>query len=338
MDDLSSKDIIADVEQYSDDILRVCSYHRRDFDLVVVRSRPHEMQKAETSLQTALSTSPTIQLGHLDRLPLELMSMVLHELDVRSYFCFRQVNRRARVLSTELWEYELVSQHGLEGLRGLLRAGLASRFTIRDLYTTLTTEKCSSCASFGGHLFFFTMERCCIKCLQSEARYRVLPLSTFAKIAHVSSNRLTRLSVPTLRTVPGIYDMMETPARRPKHLIHEETATQTLLAMSVIGEDVIRGLGFMAATAYPFYSLEINKLKRGVSCKGCQIRLEVLRDGSDDRDGVFSTQSFLSHFPQCVEAQKLWTESGKGTQSCHEPEFTRRCGHFSLLGSDGLPA
>ncbi|CZT12154.1 uncharacterized protein RAG0_16091 [Rhynchosporium agropyri] len=275
------------------------------------------------------------------------MSMVLRKLDIRSFFHFRQVNGRARVLSTGLREYELVSKHGLEGLRGLLRAELAHCFTIDDLYWPLVTDKCSTCGAFGGLLCLLTVERCCFDYLQSSAHYRVFPLSTFAKLAHISPSRLERLSGPSLRTVPGIYNMMEAPARRPKSLIFEENATQMLLATRVIKEDAARNLRsqreqsdqrFMAATVYPCYSLENAKLERGVSCKGCQVRLELLHGDSDDRDRTFSTRGFLSHFSRCVEAQHLWAESEGGTRPVNEPELTRRCGYFKQLGSDGLPA
>jgi hypothetical protein len=338
---------MAEIEKHADAILRVCSYHRRDFDLVVVRSRPHEMQPVQAALRAAFETLPTAELGILGRLPVELISMVIRELDIRSFFHFRQVNRRARVLATGLWEYELVSKHGLEGLRGLLRAELADYFTISDLYRPLLADKCSTCGAFGGLLFLFTAERCCFACLQSSANYRVLPPSTFAKLAHISPSRLKRLAGPTLRTAPGIYNMMETPTKRPNYLIFEEKAIQTLVAHRAIGEDAIRNLRSrteqsnqrsMVATAYPCYSLETLKLERGVSCKGCQVRLELLRVESDDRDRTFSTQGFLSHFSQCVQAQHLWAESERGTRPVNEPEFTRRCGYFNQLGSDGLPA
>lgn len=65
----------------------------------------------------------------------------------------------------------------------------------------------------------------------------------------------------------------------------------------------------MAATAYPHYSLEDAKFERGVSCKGCQVRVELVRCGCEDRDQVFSTRGFLFHFSQCMEAQHLWAES-----------------------------
>lgn len=338
---------LANVEENADAILRVCSYHRRDFDLVVVRSRPHDMQPVQAYLQTAFEALPTADLEILDRLPAELMSMILRELDIHSFFHFRQVNRRARLFSTGLHQYEMVSKHGLEGLRGLLRAELAHCFTIDDLYRTLITDRCATCGDFGGLLFLFTAERCCFTCLQSSTHYRVLPPSAFAKLAHMSLLRLKRLLGPSLRTVPGIYNMMGTPARRPMYLVLQEKTIQKLLAIGAIGEHEIQNFRhrreqphqrLMAATAYPWYSSNSAKLECGVSCKGCQVLLELLHHDSHDRDQVFSTRGFLSHFSQCVETQHLWAESEGGTRPVNEPELTRRSGFLSHLGSDGLPA
>ncbi|KAI0902865.1 hypothetical protein F4823DRAFT_637600 [Ustulina deusta] len=326
---MSSADIVADVEMHANAILQVCSYHRRDFDLVVIRSRPHEMQRVQASLQSAFKTLPTANMRILDCLPLELMTLVLHKLDLRSFFSFRQVNRQSRIISTGLWEYKLVSQHGLEGLRGLLRAQLAPYFTISDLYRSLTTDKCSTCGAFGGHLFLFTAERCCFDCLLSSPHY------------------LNRLLGIKLRTVPGIYNMLERLVKRPTYLIFEKKATQILLTTKAIGESAVYNLGsrkeqenqrFMTATAYPHYSLEDAKLERGVSCKGCQIRHQLLHDVIITQDRGFSTRGFLSHFSHCVEAQNLWTESEKGTRRINEPQITRDCGYFKKPGSDGRPA
>lgn len=344
----SVPDIFQDAEgQDADAILRVCSYHRRDFDLVVVRSRPHEMQPVYASLQAPFETQPIAQLGIFDSLPPELMSLILRFLDLRSLLRFRHVNRQARIVSSNLWAWELVSKHGLEGLRGLLRAGLAPCFTIDDLYRPLISDRCSVCGGFGGHLFLYTAERCCLKCLESSAHYRVLSIFMFAKLARVSSSRINRLGAVCLRTVPGIYNMMETPPRRPKCLILQRKATQALVAEGFVTEDAARrlkardeqpGQRFMAATAYPCYDLESATLERGVSCKGCQIRQEATHNAWDDRDRVFSSRDFLSHFKRCAEARRLWGQSEGGTRTVVEPEFTRRCGYFKVLGPDGLPA
>ncbi|KAI1111952.1 hypothetical protein F5Y14DRAFT_287443 [Nemania sp. NC0429] len=345
---MSKEDLSMELDKYSNTILQVCSYHRRDFDLVVIRSRPQEMQPIQASLQSAFTTTPTADLGILGRLPVELMLLTLLEFDIRSFFHFRQVNRQARIISTSLWEYNLVSKHGLEGLRGLLRAELAPYFTMCDLYRSLITDKCSACGAFGGYLFLFTAERCCFDCLQYSNRYRVIAPSAFAKLAKMSPGRLLRLSSQRLKTVPGIYNLKKTPARRPKHLLFEDKTTQKLLSVGAIGEDAARELRgrrgqenqrFMVATAYPYYSLEDARLEPGVSCKGCQAGHHRLDRSFITAEPVFTTRDFLSHFSQCVEAQKFWAASERGTRCGNdEPRITRSCGYFSQIASGGLPA
>lgn len=346
MTNMGNMDVLAEIEKHADEILHVCSYHRRDFELAVVRSRPHHIQLVQASLQAPFEASSTAEREIMDRLPTELVSIILRELDVRSFFSFRQVSRRARVLATGLWEYQLVSKYGLEGLRGLLRAELADCFTIDDLYQALLKDKCSTCAAFGGLLFLFTLERTCFSCLQSSAKYRVLALTTFGKLARVSRERVNELSGASLRTVPGLYSILGgPPGRRPKHLVYARKGTKALMNMKSAGASAILrthevpvSYRFMAATAHPWYSLETAQLERGVSCKGCHVRLEAGDCVMGVRDTAFSSQGFLSHFSQCDEAQVLWAQSEGGTRPVDEPEFTRRGGWLSQLGSDGLPA
>jgi hypothetical protein len=194
------------------------------------------MQPVQASLQTAFKTLPTAELGILDRLPAELLSLVLRELGIRSFLRFRQVNRQSRIISTGLWEYELVFKHGLEGLRVLLLAELDDCFTIDKLYRPLITDKCSTCGLLGDLLFLFTAERFCFDCLQSLAHYRVVFPYVFTKLAGLSPARFESLLGPGLRTVPGIYNTEETQVNRPKYLMSEEEAIKTLLTVGAILE------------------------------------------------------------------------------------------------------
>lgn len=335
------------IQKHGDEVVRVCSYHRRDFDLVVIRSRPHETQPVLASITAAWETRPQADVGRLTLLPPELLSMVILHLDVRSVFRLRQVNSLARSIVTDIQEYDLVVRHGLEGLRGLLRAGLAQDHLLRDLYHSLLVQSCASCGLFGCLLFLFTLERCCFTCLQSSERYHVIAQSTFSSLANVSRTRLSRFPGLLLRTVPGIYNMMEVPARRPKALVPVRKAIRVLLAGDMISNATAQKLKlqqgqpahrFMSATAFPYYDFNSAIVEHGVSCKGCQIRFDKLRDDPTDQDRSFSRQGFLTHFIECQESSQLWTESREGKSQYDEPEFTRRCGYFSSLGPDGLPA
>ncbi|EEU47067.1 uncharacterized protein NECHADRAFT_35215 [Fusarium vanettenii 77-13-4] len=330
----------------SDKVLDICAYHRRDFDLVLVRSRLHETQSVSKSLQTTFETSPTSGLGVLDSLPVELLWIILRNLDLLSFFRFRHINRRARALATAVLEYRAVVRHGLEGLRGVLRGGLGQAFTIRDLYIPLVSEKCTLCGEFGGFLFLVTATRCCFACIKSSPDLRVISPSTLSRLAKISPKRLHQALGSGLRTVSGIYSMEEKLVRRPTFLVASQPAIARLQLLGLLNQNTIGALSkwnehenqrFMASTAFPWYDPYSGKVESGVCCKGCQVKEENLLVGSDERDHVFSRSGYLSHFESCTEAQKLWDQSEGGARPVQEPEFTRRCGHFSLLDLDGLP-
>ncbi|KAL7921093.1 hypothetical protein ACQKWADRAFT_296248 [Trichoderma austrokoningii] len=330
----------------SDAVLDICAYHRRDFDLVVVRSRPHETQIVLRDLQTAFKAPAASGLGILGRLPPELLWIVFRNIDLLSYFRFRHVNRQARALSTAVSEYQSVVKYGLEGLRGMLRAGLAQTFTIGDLYRPLICEKCALCGEFGGFLFLPTATRCCFACIRTSPDLRVICTSTLSRLAKISTKRLLRLLGPDLRTVPGLYSMEEHRVRRPKGLVAAQLATARLQVLGILDQASAQELlgrseqanqRFMASTAFPWYDPDSDKIENGVSCKGCQLRVETSHVFCDDRNRVFSRSGYLSHFSSCVEAQSLWDQSEGGTKLVQEPEFTRRCGYINPLGNDGLP-
>lgn len=332
------------MEANSSAILRVCSYHRIDFDLMLIRSRPYDMQRVQESMQTAFENGVYADLGILDHLPAEVIVIILRNLDLLSYFRFRQVNRRARVLSTSLREYSLVAKHGLEGLRALLRAKIAYNFTAADLYLTLNAATCV-CGAFGGFLFLPTLTRCCFACIRNSAALRVLSISCISKLTKISTKRLGKLLDSILYTVPGSYSTLDNPARRPKCLVAHDQTVAALQNLGLLSPESTTALQnakdhenyrFMVSASFPWFDSGRGLVEHGVCCKGCQVRVEARTGTVEDRDRVFSEVGFLAHFTSCVEAQTMWAESQEGTSSFVEPEFTRRSGFFSILGLDGL--
>lgn len=333
------------MEANSGAILRVCSYHRIDFDLMLIRSRPHDMQRVQEYMQTAFEHEVYASLGTLDHLPAEVMLVILRNLDLLSYFRFRQVSRRARILSTSLREYRLVAKHGLEGLRVLLRAKIACNFIVVDLYLTLGAATCV-CGAFGGFLFLPTLTRCCFACICNSAALRVHSISCISKLTRISTKRLGKLLNSILCTVPGSYSALDNPARRPKYLVAHSQTVAALQNLGLLSPEATTALQnakdqenyrFMVSAAFPWFDSSRGLVEHGVCCKGCQVRVEARTGTIEDRDRVFSEAGFLAHFMSCVEAQTMWAESQGGTSSFVEPEFTRRSGFFSILGPDGLP-
>ncbi|KAI0139051.1 hypothetical protein F4776DRAFT_49236 [Hypoxylon sp. NC0597] len=58
----------------------------------------------------------------------------------------------------------------------------------------------------------------------------------------------------------------------------------------------------MASTAVPWYDTDTTQIEFGFSCKGCQVRVKTSYGDFEDRDRVFSTSGFLTHFACCMEA------------------------------------
>lgn len=340
----------SDAGKHQDAILRVCSYHRHDFAITLIRTRPHEMEVVQASLQAAFKTLPASEPSILDRLPLEIAGMVLHNLDILSYFRFRQVNHQARILSTQLREYELVAKHGLEGLRSLLRTNLAHAFTIVDLYQALISPICNFCRGFGTFLFLPTVQRCCFDCIGEAPDLRVLSPTVVEKKAEVvDTDQLHRLLGLKLRTVPGLYNIEESPheIKRPQYLVTKKKAMEALTSLGVLYLDVKfdwRGRPDsvdhqpMAITAFPWYNLGGSSAEHGINCKGCQVRYETGEVGRRDLDRVYSTTGFIEHFTHCTEAQKIWADSLDGTMPVEDTEFVLHGGysHIPMVGSDGM--
>lgn len=250
----------------SDAVHENCTHHPH-FDDVLIRSHPDETQAVARDLETAFESSTSSSLGLLGRLPIELLWMIFRNLDAKSYFRLRHVNRKSRAICTAVPEYQAVATYGLEGLRGMLRADLAQTVTIEDLYKSLIRETCEVCDKFGGFLFLPTATRCCFECIKTAPDLRVISTSTLSMLTKKSTKRLFRLLGPELRTVPGSYSTQGNP-RRPKGLMSAKLAISKSYRLGIRDRSAFQELlrrsdeeshRFMASTAFPWYNPGSNK-------------------------------------------------------------------------------
>lgn len=260
----------------SDAILDIFTHHQH-FDRFLIRSHPDETQAVARNLQTAFESSTSSSLGPLGRLPIELLWMIFRNLDVQSYFRLRHVNRKSRATCTAIPEYQAIATHGLEGLRGMLRAGLAQTITIGDLYKLLIRETCEVCDKFGGFLFLPTATRCCFECIKIAPEFRVISTSTLSMLTKKSTKRLFRLLGSELRTVPGSYSTQGDP-RRSKGLMSAKLAISKSYSLGIRDRSAFVELlrrsdqeshRFMASTAFPWYNPDSKSVENAVACKGC---------------------------------------------------------------------
>ncbi|PYI35199.1 hypothetical protein BP00DRAFT_388968 [Aspergillus indologenus CBS 114.80] len=318
--------------------IRIASYHRRDFDLAVVRTHPCDHDQIRSALLPPRHAT-TSTLGRLDILPTELVHGICLRLDIRSLFRFRQVNRRGQQIVRATRLYQAVIDHALEALCVILRTNTASWFTLSDLFEVLCTKECQFCGAFGGFLFLPSFARCCFTCIREDNLPGVLPLSILKHRIKPRSGRRPG-SIPTVRTLPGIYAMDETPRKRRIAVVLRDAVNPLGLSDHCDNPRVQRStsttlLPYMVTTALPYFDRGSGAVQRGVSCSGCQIALEKALDASRVgsaacawRDKVYSHDGFRDHFRDCQEARRLWELSGQGLSIVNVSEFVRRGGYF----------
>lgn len=311
-------------QQDSSVILHACAFHRSDYDDLMIRSSPQETAEVLGLFKLPFESPSLFGLGDLEQLPAELITIMIRHLDLLSFFRFRHVNRKARMLCTELKEYRFITTHAMEGLRTLLRTQAAQNFTILDLRLTLVIPACELCGEFGAFLFLPRLTRCCVHCIQTAPELQMVSLVGLTYLTNETGTRLQMLLEAPMRTVPGVYAVGRK-ARRPRLLWVEHQARETLKSLGLCGIKTMSSARrrlmleertLMACTVFPWYNEETGELEGGVSCQGCRNRVNgvvgSLVEDLPARDRVFSNARFLMHFEHCQDAQDLWTERKKG--------------------------
>lgn len=329
-------------EAHGNDIIRVASYHRRDYDLAVIRVDPLQHETVRSSMTHPFKRTAMATVGRLDNLPLEILHEILLFLDVESLFLFRQVNLRARQIVSTVRGYQPLVDHALEAVCVILRTKISSWYTLQALFDVFRTRDCPLCGCFGGFVFLPSFKRSCFNCLTAAPQFRVLSVTEAGKHLNLSP-RFLRKSIPFLRTIPGIYSMDETPRKKRMYLMAEQKIAKAFASSNTRESRALPGsanretaLGrFLASTTLPYLDRASGDVQHGICCTGCQIVLEggvrsdLLAGACALRDSVYSRAEFLGHFKRCSEAQALWMLSEEGTIAVKVPESVRRGGYFN---------
>ncbi|KAM7184139.1 hypothetical protein V8F33_013154 [Rhypophila sp. PSN 637] len=117
----------------SEAILRITSYHRRDFDAKVVTAEPGQHDHARSSLFKSFDESASSGLGRLQRLPFELLSSICLLFDLQSALNFNQASRSARETIGSNPQYHRLREHSLECIWALSRTGVIQALTAEAL-------------------------------------------------------------------------------------------------------------------------------------------------------------------------------------------------------------
>jgi hypothetical protein len=319
------------------EIIRIASYHRRDFGLAVVRANPHDHNQVRGSL---LRTIPAISstLGNLQFLPLEIVYEICFLLDIWSLLNFRHANRRAEQIVRSTRGYEAVITHALDALCVTLKTNIASWFTLSDLFRALCTRDCHLCGSFGGFIFLPSFMRCCFSCIREDCLPSISPFSGPKKRVKSSPGCLYSL-VPTVMSVPGTYSMDEIMRKKRIQIIPTEFVSRLSLRKGDKRTQVTQSketalLCYMVSTSLPYLDIESGGIQNGICCSGCQIALKALGSSRVQtnacalRDKVYSYGEFMEHFRECREAQNIWKLSQQRVDIAHISEFVRHGGCF----------
>jgi hypothetical protein len=167
---------------------------------------------------------PKHDLGVLDTLPLELLSLVLLQVDIRSLTDFRRINNRAMQVVDSVLEYRLVQQHTTNLLRGILSVEIGSHISTQALFRTLNESKCEQCGDFAGFVYLLTCKRVCFLCLYENPKY--CPLSITEAVRKFGVHRRLFASLHAIKSVPGCYSPNEYIRKTRFTLIDSESARQ----------------------------------------------------------------------------------------------------------------
>ncbi|PGG98979.1 hypothetical protein AJ80_09434 [Polytolypa hystricis UAMH7299] len=203
-----------------------------EFTYIFLESRDHTLDDNETLCPLdngQQPRSPSSRLGALERLPLEIMSMILIQLEIRSLTDFRRVSQRAKQAVDSIPQYKKIILHAPASIRGTLSIGTGNLFSCQKLYETLCTGECESCGDFGGYLYLITCRRVCFLCFTEKPEY--LPLLQTDATQKFRLRHGDTANLPSMRSVPSRYSPRKIKCRTRLTLIDHDATRQFGITM-----------------------------------------------------------------------------------------------------------
>ncbi|TKX19048.1 hypothetical protein C1H76_8939 [Elsinoe australis] len=147
-----------------------------------VRSIP-DLNREEVSPEVfwvkEASTGP-MSLGDLDKLPPELINMILQELDAVSSFELKRTCRKGNILAkSQPKSIHKIFNELAMFLAALRKTGVRDRHTLPQIWDVLTSNgRCTTCGidthGFGPWVFLPTLERACYRCILTQKDFRLV--------------------------------------------------------------------------------------------------------------------------------------------------------------------
>ncbi|CVK91694.1 uncharacterized protein FPRN_09528 [Fusarium proliferatum] len=163
-------------------------------------------------------------LSILDRLPPEILYMLLGMLDIQTIASFVRASFRGHSYIQSLLAYRDLVAFAPQTLMALGKTGLLNLHSVTELHAALRQERCASCVEYGAFFFLPTCERCCWECLRHNPSLRVLPPKEAKRYFGLSERHIRRL--PTISVIPGNYGISRTPSQRSCRLVSVKAAKE----------------------------------------------------------------------------------------------------------------
>lgn len=259
-------------------------------------------------------------LGLFDQLPLEIVHLILHQLDVHSLTQFSYVAARGRPTILSLPAYQILVRHAPQALAALRLTKLMRFHSISHLLAALTSSRCATCPAYGPYLFLPPCERCCWNCLRYNPARRVVT-QAHARTSFALSLKEVR-KLPVLFSLPGRYDITRNEVLKQHQLVSVSAARDLALSIHGSAEKVVNlteGRKYKIMTA-----LRIRFLQRSFTINAEQDPLTVPDQGNNFNDPFFGFASIP--FPSLsgrsgVLEHGLWC---KGCEKMHNDFHARR--------------
>ncbi|EXU96525.1 hypothetical protein X797_010336 [Metarhizium robertsii] len=210
--------------------------------------RPSHLIRAMIKMPDANAAAPSRRvradrvssLGALDRLPPEIMSMVLGMLDIQSNVHFAAVSCRASAFVQSQRAYRDLVAIAPQALAALPKVGLLGLHSITKLHGALRTQRCAACTEYGPFLFLPTGERCCWECLRYHPSFRMVLPREAKRYFGLGERHLKQL--PTLHVIPGRYGISPNVAPENCRLVSAKLARALGLTLHGSAEKLSQAL------------------------------------------------------------------------------------------------
>jgi len=317
--DRSETEMISYTAEQKAEILKLASNQERGFEYaesMVTLSAPFSPPILE----------PTSPLGHnLGRLPMELLTYICQDLDLTSAVRFSHVNRRAKAVTSSVFEYRILREHAAYCMRQMFMMNLGPRFTIKSLFSALTTNRCE-CGALASYVMLPTLTRPCKRCLRRHGN--TVHVWAVDKDAVTDGSKRTMFKVNcfsvastylTLTLDRAQFDLnsFQRPAADSYYTgPYMRTYTREQLLDGPLAVDKVNPADrrifmtkspkgrvwratFSVTVLLPFYDKRNRVARRPRICNACSGSIDIASWAK-----TYTDEEFIKHFDECEETQK----------------------------------